>query len=149
MIIENKTYIPTIIVLIVLSITTLFSCEPLVDNCSGDPRDNYVGTCECEETSQSFGQSAYLVTISKVGGDSAKISINNFYQLGTAHSVEASIDCELLTFSSGEIDNNIVNGSGTLAGESITMSYTVFDGADTDNVTAVYTKQVFWVERND
>ena len=101
------------------------------------------GTWQCDEESSIFKStnSFYDVTIEADQADSAKIIIFNFYQLGLTESVTAFISGSTVRINQQVVDGYTVSGNGTVSKDlnTIEWSYTTFDGADTDNVTATYT----------
>lgn len=105
-------------------------------------RDNYIGSWICQETSQSTGASTYTVHIIAHPSNATDILIENFYNLGFPNKPYAITNGSFFTIPSQQILGNIVEGEGTLQGDNtITMSYSVFDGIANDSVTAVLTRQ--------
>ncbi len=129
-----------------LLIVFCYSCEILDDL---DPetsyvRDRIVDTWRCEETSEIFGKSAYLVDISKSLSDSSTIILDNFYNLGFGVEVVAGLNGYNINIQSRIVDGNTISGNGIIAGNyrSINFDYTVDDrGGKIDNVTAIFTIQ--------
>lgn len=111
---------------------------------SDDPRDAFVGAWDCEEESQITGTTTFEVHIGKSSVNSSQITIENFYQYGFSFKPYAEISSAGTDFTipSQVVKGNNIKGSGTLLGTStINMSYTVDNGSDVDNVTAVLTKK--------
>jgi hypothetical protein len=125
---------------LVLGLLLFNSCEDDVIS-SGDLRDEYVGQWVCNEDSEQYGVSTYSINISK-GIDEDHIEISNFYNLGNTESVSVFIEDNNLTISSQDVKGNTISGSGTsnVSFNTINFTYTVFDGAETDHVTAQYTR---------
>ena len=86
---------------------------------------------------------AYQVYISGYPGDSSKVLISNFYQLG--NSVEATAELNGRTLISQTLSGGFIINLGTriipISFDKISWSNAIDDGSgDIDNVTAVYTK---------
>lgn len=129
-----------------LLVVFCYSCEILddLDTETGYVRDQIVDTWRCEETSEIFGKSAYLVDISKSFSDSSNIILDNFYNLGFGVEVVASLSGFKVNIQPQIVDGNTISGKGTIAGNyrSINFDYTVDDrGSKIDNVTAIFTIQ--------
>lgn len=118
------------------------SCEKDEDDPNFDFRDEYVGDWNAQFTSDEFGVQTYTVSISKSDSDADQILIANFYNLGTAESVVVNASDNDLLISSQTVKDNTIEGTGlsTANYDQINFTYTAFDGAVTDNVTAVYVK---------
>ncbi len=108
---------------------------------SGDLREEYIGQWTCHEVSQQYGESDYFVSITK-GEDEDHINIFNFYNLGETESLSVFIEDNDLTISSQSIKGNNISGSGNsnIGFTNINFTYNVFDGAETDQVTAEYNR---------
>lgn len=125
------------------------SCE-LIDDAG--PADNAISKLEgqwrCDETSQNFKKSTmsiYYVYISPHPGDTTRVLISNFYQLGDHVGASARVNDQTLTLDAQNLPGEfrIVSGSGTVSAsfKTINWSYRVdFGGGDIDNVSAVYTR---------
>ena len=125
------------------------SCE-LIDDTG--PVDNAIskleGQWKCDETSQNFKKSTmsiYYVYISPLPGDTTRVLISNFYQLGDHIEASARVNGQTLTLDAQNLpgDFRVVSGSGTVSSnfKTINWSYHLdFGGGDIDNVSAVYTK---------
>ena len=129
-----------------LLVVFCYSCEILddLDTETGYVRDQIVDTWRCEETSEIFGKSAYLVDISKSFSDSSNIILDNFYNLGFGVEVVASLSGFKVNIQPQIVDGNTISGKGTIAGNyrSISFDYTVNDGGGKiDRVTADFTRQ--------
>lgn len=108
------------------------------------------GLWKCEENSQKFkkstmGTNNYEVYISPYPGDSTKVLLTGFYQLGDNIEAVAKLNGMTLTLSRQNLPGGfeIISGSGTISStfKKITWSYKVDDGSgDVDNATATYTK---------
>ncbi|HNZ42789.1 MAG TPA: hypothetical protein PLB59_02545 [Bacteroidales bacterium] len=124
--------------LLILGLTTLYSCDPNdVINPDEDVRAPYLGTWLCTELS---GMS-YSVTVSLDQTNSAQILIGNFHLYGASEKVYAIATTNNLTLPSQLICGNTVHGSGNLINANkFTMKYYVNDQTTIDTVNADYTK---------
>ncbi|MBI5540442.1 MAG: hypothetical protein HY951_10320 [Bacteroidia bacterium] len=129
-----------IFALLVLTTAYLSSCQK-----DEDPTNNpssIEGTWKCVENSATYGAQNYYVDISKDTTSSNKIIIDNFFGLGLGKTVPASQSGQSLTISNAVQQGTIFNGTGTIASNnnSISWTYTVDEGNGPENVTATYTK---------
>jgi hypothetical protein len=127
-----------------LTIGLFFSCNPDDggDPAPTDPRDKFVGSWLCQETSQS-GNSSFSVTISIDGSNSSQIFLDNFYHLGVGKKVYGVVAGNNVTLPNQVVNGfTVKSGNGTIVNSDtkINFSYVVNDGADDDSCTAVYTK---------
>lgn len=119
----------------------LHSCKP------DDPLpiDSIEGTWQVEENSQVFGNQQYNVEIKKATGDSAKIIIDNFYNLGWGNSVYAYVEDDYyISVPSQLLDDQTVSGNGEISDtyKLIDFVYAANDGSgEIDSVTATFTKK--------
>lgn len=123
-----------------LMVVLFWSCNPDPPD-EEDPRDKFVGTWLCQETSDL----SYTVNITKDPNNEKRILFYNFHHLGFNE------------YAFGEVNNNTVivpfqlvcqgtmnvQGSGGMSNNNsvITLNYIFDDGANKDTVNAVYTKQ--------
>lgn len=130
------------IALLAIVVIGFSSCEKDEDDPNFDFRDEYVGDWNAQFTSDEFGVQTYTVSISKSSSDADQILIANFYNLGTNESVVVNASDNDLLISSQTVKDNTIEGSGssTASYDQINLTYTAFDGAVTDNVTAIYVK---------
>ena len=98
---------------------------------------DYKGTWHVQEN---CSKNAYTVNITIDSGDSSVVYISNFGQLGNDFNAKANVDNELITVLKQSIDGTEVSGNGTLSNEKITWSFSINDGTDLTECTAVYTK---------
>jgi hypothetical protein len=121
--------------LLFFSMLIINACEP-IDEDSGDSLE---GSWTCKETIDG-SSSSFTVTISLSDTDS-KIYIDNFNQLDIR--VYALISGSSLTIPQQTVDGFKISGSGTVSSDNQTIhwTYSVYDGADTESVTAVYSKK--------
>lgn len=119
------------------------SCIDDVIDDDEDPTEKFVGSWVVSENSQLFGQNTYNVNISINPGNSSEVIIDNFYMEGYGENVKALVVSNSLSIYSQTMcdGTKTVNGSGNYSNGTISISYTVNDGADIDNVTATYTQQ--------
>jgi hypothetical protein len=135
----KKTFRLTFILATLISI--LYSCNPddNSDQPTADPRDKFVGSWLCNETSTQNGNSSYTATISLNSGNSSQIYINNFYGSLKVYGVVANLN---VTLPQQTVNSFTIHGSGTMGSNNtkINMNYWVDTGADIDTCTAVYSK---------
>jgi hypothetical protein len=124
-----------------LLILFTFSCELLEDPDSGDPRDNFTGNWTVNEVSALYGINNYNVTIVNDPANSTQVLIRNFYHFGMEIETFAIPTISSITIPQQFTCNHTVKGNGMLSKNKIDWTYTVDDGADIDQVTAVYTRQ--------
>lgn len=117
------------------------SCQPDDGTDTGDIRDEYVGTWQCEEESTEHGPSSYNVSITKGTSDDI-IKVSNLYNIGTSNEVLLTVVDNSITISSQTVDGNTFSGNGTstINFDQFTLDYQVIGGGDTDNVKSTFTK---------
>jgi hypothetical protein len=129
----------------VVSALLLNSCEKIANE-DGYTAVQIEGQWKCEENSSVYKSALdfYTVYISLVPGDSSRIRIKNFYQLGNDVTVEATVSGLNLTIPSQTVSSGFTfQGEGTVKSNynEISWSYTVNDGSgEVDQVTATYSK---------
>jgi hypothetical protein len=127
---------------IFLSISSLFvACQP--DDNSPTPtddRDKFIASWNCNEHSSITGNNPVFVVHINKGTASDAVLIENFYGLGFANKATAEITVNDIDIPTQVLAGNTIHGSGSLAGNVITMHYTVDDGANTDTISATFTK---------
>ncbi len=114
-------------------------CVDDMDLFPDDPLEKYLGHWKCAESSLLYGGGyVFDVHITRNPERSDEILMANFYHQGMAEKARALVTGNHLTIMEQGICNGtiIVKGSGRYANGEITMEYTAFDGADTDEVTA-------------
>jgi len=132
-------------ILVTLIVVGFYSCKPDSNNDpqpSVDPRDKFIGTWTCHETSHIHGTSAYPVTISYDPSNTSYVLLANFYMLSDTIKIQGLVTNSTITISNQTTSCNCTfNGSGTLT-NSTTMNwnYTATDIADIDTCTATYNK---------
>ena len=131
------------IVASLISLTIACSKDDSNNNNSTDPRDKFVGSWLCKETSHLHGSTTYNVTISLNSTNSIQVYINNFYGANVKpYGVVANNYVTISDQSLGSFPH--VSGSGSMSSSNtstINWNYYVNDGADIDTCSAVYTKQ--------
>jgi hypothetical protein len=133
---------------ILLGAVLVFTNTSCGEKCKFDQKD-FVGQYNVQEKCSASQASNYNVTIS-AGTSETDVKIGNFWGLFN-NSVNATIDCDIITIARQEPDNDkfFVEGSGVIEKNdgniTINMSYKVTDETDstvqTDNCNStVYTK---------
>ncbi len=128
-----------------LALTTfLYSCDPNdgTDAPDTDPRDKFVGSWICNETSTQNGNSTYNVTVSLNPSNTSQILLAQFYQMSGGQKVFAIVANNNATVPEQTLTGLTMKGSGnysTLTNK-INWTYYVNDGADIDTCTASYSK---------
>ena len=141
---KKYLFLTTISLVLILS-----SCQK--DNTTtttDDPRSKFIGTWTCRETCIVNGQSSgapqtFTITISNNPANSSQILISNFNLLGATTKAIAIVSDYNLVFPQQNISAfQIISGNGTMdaKGALINMSYSINDGAQIYNYTAVLTK---------
>jgi len=135
--------------IILFGFIIIYSCELIDDNpATGDVRERIEGQWKCDENSQIYKSTelVYWVYIDPDPGDTIKVIISNFYNLGFDIYVYAKINSLNLSISQQTTKDGykILSGSGNISSnyKEINWSYRVDDGSgEIDNVTATYTKE--------
>lgn len=127
-----------------ISFFLLTSCMDEIEDPFGDPVDKYLGDWKATETSILYGSGyVYDVTIIRNSSNSLEILISNFYMQGVQERARALVTGNNLTMVEQTIcDGTItIEGSGHYISGKIELTYTALDGADLDQVTAVYVRR--------
>lgn len=127
-----------------ISFFLLTSCMDEIEDPFGDPVDKYLGDWKATETSILYGSGyVYDVTIIRNSSNSLEILISNFYMQGVQERARALVTGNNLTIVEQTIcDGTItIEGSGHYISGKIELTYTALDGADLDQVTAVYVRR--------
>ncbi len=139
----GRALLPVLVAGMILS-----SCEDLLTNVDGDPRDKLVDTWKVDETPASYKSTmeVYWVEISKHPYDSNRVVIYNFYNVDA--DAEATLSGSTLSLPLQTLEGGYrVSGSGQIQGtkaNEIIWTYTVDDGSgQEDRVTAVYSRLTF------
>ena len=114
------------------------------DSCQTLSSAKFVGSYEVDDVCSESGSNNYNVTITASSVNADQVLISNFWD-AFLNNVVATVDSNEITIASQEPDNDgfLVSGTGTYISSSntITFTYTVTDGTDTDNCQTTYTKQ--------
>ena len=120
----------------------LTSCEPddFNDDSSISPRDKFVGTWTCIESSQL----TYNVNIRKSSYDSSIVNIYHFHYLGETEYAIGEVAGYTLTIPEQDMceGSRRVKGNGIMTSnqQSITLNYTISDGIVIDTINATYSR---------
>lgn len=108
-----------------------------------DPRDKYLGSWICSETSKTFGPATYTMVAKKNTSNSNQMHFGNFYQLGMDSLTKVDLNSNIFTIAQQTISGHIISGDGSSpADNKINFSFVIDDGGGVpDTVTAVLTKQ--------
>jgi hypothetical protein len=140
-----KKFIRSLIILASL-VCFFYACNPDDPNNNpqpnDDPRDKFIGTWLCNETSHLNGNSTFSVPVSLNPNNTAQILIANFYQLGSGQKIYGIVANNNVTVPSQTLNNLNIRGSGNITNNNtrINWNYYVDDGADIDTCTAIYNK---------
>lgn len=109
--------------------------------CDPDGTSNkFVGSYNVVETCGT-GNDNYTITITKSSTGDYKILISNFFNTFGSTVVNADVSQSNVTIPSQTITGITVNGSGSMSGTTLNLSYTVSSSAGQTSCTAVCTKQ--------
>lgn len=100
----------------------------------------FAGTFSATETCTS-GNDAYTITIAASGSSEYTILITNMYNAGSTFIINASVDQNAMTIANQTVLGVAVSGSGTINGNSLTVTYTVSVGGNSDTCTINAQKQ--------
>ena len=121
-------------------------CDPGYEgtNCEIESRAKFLGTWTANDNCTSSGTPSYIVTISTSTTNAQSVRIANFWD-AFQNAVNATITGNTINIPLQEPDNDdfTVSGSGTINGNTITLTYTVTDtsvGGGTDNCSSTWTK---------
>lgn len=142
-----KTLRRILVVLSLISISFLYSCEPEdTGDTTTDPRDEFVGVWRFTETpTQKSGLSqSYIVTISKDETNSSQVLLENFCNPG----VSGTKAVGLLTISTIVVDKQTlavnweIEGTGKKTGPGqMSWTYSIIAGGDLRTYIATAVKQ--------
>ena len=122
----------------------LISCQPDEEiDPNEDPRDKFVGSWTCKESSIIWGNTTFTVEISLDSSNTNRVLMKNFYHLGTDEEPYGIVsNYNIILPLQYVCDNTIqINGTGDMINKNrIDWIYYSDDGADLDTVTAVFTK---------
>jgi hypothetical protein len=133
----------SLIVVTFLAISFTSCEEDDLDGMFGDPVENFLGTWNCFETGDIFGDfGPFTVQIIRNSENSSEVLIKNFNYQGMDVSARAIIAGNTITIPrQGICDDTIeVKGSGIMENGEININYTTDDGADLENIVARFYK---------
>lgn len=111
--------------------------------CATETRAKFLGTYSAAESCTSGNYPPFTITIVSSSTGVRNVIINNFYGIGL--SVSATVSGSSLNIPNQTITEDgvpiAISGSGQLAGNILTMTYTLSSGAESDTCTATCTKQ--------
>jgi hypothetical protein len=139
-----KSQKPLLYLLFILAAGFLTGCIDEIDDPFADPVDKFLGNWKATETSTLYGPGyVYDVTITRNTSNSVEILISNFYMQGVQERAKALVTGNTLTIVEQTIcDGTItIEGSGKYVSEKIELTYTALDGADLDQVTAIFSRR--------
>jgi len=100
----------------------------------------FAGTYSVTETCTS-GNDAYTITIAASGSSEYTILITNMYDAGSTFIVNATVDQNEITIANQTVVGVAVSGSGSINGNTLTVSYTVSVGGQSDTCSITAQKQ--------
>jgi len=131
--------------LLVLLATLVFilpACVVDEDDIDADPRDKFIGTWRFNESPVKSDLSFYNVVITKDPGNTAQVLLRNFGNVGNFHSAYGLVAGNIIAIESQTVASLTLSGTGTLTTPSgMTWSYSINDGADLNQFTAIAEKQ--------
>ncbi len=133
----------SLLFVIILAISFTSCEEDDLDGMFGDPVENFLGTWNCFETGDIFGDfGPFTVQIIRNPDNSSEVLIKNFNYQGMDVSARAIIAGNTITIPrQGICDDTIeIKGSGAFGRGEISLTYTTDDGADLENITARFYK---------
>ncbi len=113
------------------------ACTP-DDDISGDPRDKFIGSWLCRDSSKTTGDvRTYSISITKEG-EFDEVSINNFYDLGSSNPSRGVVSGTSIVVPNQTVDGFVLNGSGVYNDGEFFIEYSSKLGSDTDLGIAEY-----------
>jgi hypothetical protein len=108
----------------------------------GDIRDKFVGIWRFDESEAKSDLTFYNVQITKDPGNTSQVLLRNFGNVGNFHSAYGIVTTNRITVTSQTVASIIISGSGTTVSNTrMNWTYSINDGADLINYTAVADKQ--------
>jgi hypothetical protein len=99
-------------------------CEPVADNTTGDPRDQYVGKWLFNEDLKSTEGQSFIVVISKDPDNSSQVILKNFVYSGEDVIVYGLVTSGQIVVSTQKMSNGwTVEGSGVINKAKTSMSW--------------------------
>lgn len=118
------------------------ACEIDEDDNGANPRDKFLGTWRFNESEAKSELAFYNVSIVIDPGNSSQVLLRNFGNVGNFHSAYGIVTTDRITIPSQTVASLTISGSGTLTSNSrMTWTYSINDGADLINYTAIAEKQ--------
>jgi hypothetical protein len=139
----KKTFL--FFMLIAAFASVLYSgCEPVDEDTSGDPRDQYVGEWQFIESFKSTESQSYLVTISLDPNNSSQVIIGNLGNPGDQDiTVKGTVTSGKIIVSSQNMGNGwVIEGAGQMnnvAKTSMLWTYSITAGGNQDDYNATAT----------
>lgn len=135
---QYKKILAAVMMLVVL----LPSCELEDVDPDADIRDKFIGTWRFDESEAKSDLTFYSVAISKDPGNSSQVLLQNFGNVGNFHSAYGIVTTNRITVTSQSIASFTISGSGnSVSGTRMDWTYSINDGADLINYTAIAEKQ--------
>jgi hypothetical protein len=107
----------------------------------GDIRDKFIGTWRFDESEAKSDLTFYTVQITKDPGNTSQVLLRNFGNVGNA-SAYGIVTTNRITVTSQTLASLTISGSGsTVTNTRMNWTYSIIDGADLINFTAVADKQ--------
>jgi len=137
-----KNFLPSVFVLLALVLIGFSSCTDSDPNpAPADARQVFLGVWSVSETETRLTYEVNIEadTKSQNGG----VFIYNFANAGTSSNpAYAFVSGNTISLEVNQVigDGWIINGSGTLSGSTINWPYTLNDGANLHNISAIYIK---------
>jgi hypothetical protein len=132
-----KTIFPTLLIAVLMSSCIVETVEPRYD-----VRDRIVGYYEVEEFSETYGDHTYYdFRIARAGYDN-EIYFHNFY--GADLTVRAIVDHDRISIPFQVEDGYEIEGVGTIRGDELRLSYTVYDTYGNSRID--YCETIAWRE---
>jgi hypothetical protein len=132
--------------LLKLSVLVFSIITVTVSSCKKDEEpntlDQFFGSWTCRATSNNFGVTNYVITITEDASNNTGIKIYNFDNLGTSIFASSNTNGNNITIPQQSVLGNTVEGSGSLQSTTkLLYTYTIDDGITVDTVSADCTKQ--------
>jgi hypothetical protein len=130
------------LMMLALMVLAFPACELEEDDPDGDLRDKFIGTWRFNESEAKSDLAFYSVVISKDPGNSTQVLLRNFGNVGNFHSAYGIVTASRITVTSQSMASIVVSGTGNMSSNTrMTWTYSINDGADLINYTAVADKQ--------
>ena len=107
------------------------------DKCETEMRTKFVGTYAYNESCTS-GTDTYTVSVATSSSSITEVSINNLYNQGII--VKGTVSGTALTIASQPFGSATISGTGSISGNTLSLSYSVSLGGATDACSGSGTK---------